>query len=215
MKSALKASVAAVVLVLGTAAATADTIQLGSYETGGASLGNANTAVAFVGSSTATFALDPDGVWAAPGANSEWVSNNAGSGPGGSVVEASGIYSYTTSFTTQPGNAYTGSISILADDTTDVLFNGITIEPEGPLGSDAKCADAAPNCRTPTLIILPSGDFVSGVNTLQFDLQQTIASTGLDFYGAVNSAAVPEPESLLLLSTGLFSAAGFLRRKLL
>ncbi|WP_125487409.1 hypothetical protein [Edaphobacter aggregans] len=135
----MKTSTFGAVLALVTAFASADSIQLGSYQTGGSNLGNGNTAVAFVGGSTTTFALNPDGVWASAGANSFWVSNNAGSGPEGSVVEPNAVYSYTTTFTILFSN-YTGSISILADDTTDVIFNGHMLDPEGNLGSDAHCA---------------------------------------------------------------------------
>lgn len=214
MKRHWKVSVLGAALTLTSALALADTIQLGSYQTGGPSLGNNNTAVAFSGSSTTTFALNPSNVWAAPGANSVWVSNNAGSGPTGGVVLPAGTYTYTTLFTTLAGNTYTGSISVLADDTTDVIFNGHVIEPEGVLGADTHCASGAPNCSTPTLVTLPAADFVTGVNVLQFDLTQTVASAGLDFYGsAIGVGAVPEPGSLMLLGTGLFGAAGVLLRK--
>jgi PEP-CTERM motif len=216
MKLYSKASVfGAGMLALMTVFASADTIQLGSFQTGGSNLGNGNTAVAFVGSPSTTFALNPSTVWAPAGANSVWVSNNAGSGPTGSVVEPSAIYSYITTFTTLSSN-YSGSIWVLADDTTDVIFNGHTVQTAGTIGSDAHCADGPPNCSTPTLVILPTGDFLTGLNTLQFDVQQKIVDTGLDFYGSVasvTSSAVPEPGTLLLLGTGLFGSAAVLMRK--
>jgi hypothetical protein len=213
MKLCLKGSICGAILTLITAFASADTIQLGSYQTLGPNMGNNNTATAFIGSPTTTFALNPSTVWAAPGPNSVWVSNNANSGPGGSVVEPAGTYSYDTSFATLASNIYTGSISILADDTSDVIFNGHTLEPEGTLGADTHCAAGTPNCSIPTLIILPSADFVAGVNTLQFDVDQTIASTGLDFYGSAAGVFTPEPGTLLLLGTGLIGSAAFLLRR--
>lgn len=218
MKLSSQVSVFAAVLALASIFAPAETIQLGSYQTGGPNLGNNNTAVAYVGSSTTTFALDPAGVWAAPGANSVWVSNNAGSGPTGSFVAPSGTYTYTTLFNTVAGNTYTGSIMLLADDTADVIFNGHSLLALGLLGSDKKCADSGPNCTTPTLVILPSAFFVTGVNQLTFDLTQTIAAAGLDFSGSAigtvgSTSPVPEPGTLFLLGTGLIASAGLLMRR--
>jgi hypothetical protein len=218
MKLFKQVSVFGVALALTTALASAETIQLGSYQTGGSNLGNNNTAVAYIGSPTTTYALNPGTVWAPAGPNSVWVSNNSGSGPGGGVVLPAGNYSYTTTFTTLAGNTYTGSVWVLADDTTSILFNGHVVASAGVLGSNAHCADGTPNCNIPTLITLPSTFFLTGVNTLQFDLQQTIASAGLDFYGsatgAVGSApSVPEPGTLFLLGTGLIGSAGLLMRK--
>ncbi len=217
MKLSMQVSVFGAVLAFATAFASAETIQLGSYQTGGPTLGNNNTAVSYIGSSSTTYALDPGSAWAAAGSHSVWVSNNPGSGPGGSYIAPSGNYTYTTTFNTIAGNTYAGSIWVLADDTSSVLFNGHTLVAQGALGSDAHCADGAPNCRTPTLVDLPSAFFLDGLNTLQFDLRQTVLSAGLDFYGSAvaqtATGAAPEPATIFLLGTALVGSAGFLLRR--
>lgn len=217
MRRSSQVSLLGAMFALFTVLASADSIQIGSYQTGGPNLGNNNTAVAFLGSSSTTYALTPGFVWAPAGPNSVWVSNNPGSEPGGSYVAPSGIYSYTTTFNTLTGNTYSGSLWILADDTAAILFNGHLLESAGTLGSDAHCADGPPNCRTPTQITLPSDYFLTGLNTLQFDLQQTVLSAGLDFYGSAagtnGPSPVPEPGTLFLLGTGLIGSAGLLSRR--
>jgi hypothetical protein len=200
-----------------TVLASAESIQIGSYQTGGLNLGNDNTAVAFLGSSSTTYALNPGSAWAPAGPNSVWVSDNPNSGPNGSYIAPGGIYSYVTTFHTLAGNTYSGSLWVLADDTAAIIFNGHLLQSAGTLGSDTHCADGPPNCRTPTLVTLPSSFFLTGLNTLQFDLQQTVLSAGLDFYGSAvgdsGSSPVPEPGTLFLLGTGLIASAGLLFRR--
>lgn len=203
-------------LIFTTAFASADTIQLGSYgenANGITVTGNANTALAISGGST--YNIGDGGVWtpAVGGTSnlSSWVSQNPGNYPGGSNVEANGIYTFTSTFDLTNAD-YAGSISVMADDTTDVYLNGNLVQTFAG-GANSTCQTMQPNCVTPLLVTLPYGDFNTGVNTLTFDVHQTNGSAeGLDFSGSISS--VPEPSSLVLLGTGLLGSAGALMRKM-
>ncbi len=236
MKNILKLSALAAVIAATAMYASADplppdTIQLGSYATGWSNMGNANTAMNFAAfnstSSTPTwgtgssFYENPSNVWSAALPNSTWVGSTSTSGPVGTVNPDFGFYTYTTNFSALMP-FYSGTLSVLADDTTAVYLNGNLLIPAGALGTDTHCADKAPTCGVVDTVSLHGVALMSGMdaNTLTFVVQQagtgpvggTGDPSGVDFNASLTS--VPEPSTLMMLGTGLLGSAGALFRRM-
>lgn len=212
----LRSFVAAVVTLSASLAAHADTLSLGSYGTGTTAPGSVVNSSVTYGASGATYDISPNGVWAGPLSNSSWVSFNPGTSPTSSgnptYVAPNGTYTYSTTFTAT--DATSGSITVLADDTTDILLNGNIVASAGS-GQAAHCTVTVPNCLEPVTFALDGSYFVDGLNTLTFNVDQDWHNgTGLDFTGSVQTGVTPEPSSFLLLGTGLLGAAGVLRKRM-
>lgn len=240
MKHIGKFAVLGAVLAITSSFAFADTITMGSYATGASAGVDLNTAMNYAGTNpfsvppatastptilsgtASTYTLAPAGVWNAALSNSSWIGYASTAGPGGTNPPY-GYYQFTTKFTALAAttDSYAGSIDVQADDTVEVLLNGVVIVPFGALGGNSHCADNAPTCSYGDVVNLSDLSLLSGVdaNTLTFIVEQAgteavgLDPSGVDFDASLVGSPAPEPSSLMLLGTGLVGAAGLFYRR--
>ena len=204
----------------------ASTISLGSFSSTSLNPGFDNNATLYVpgsstvnNGSTATYDVSAGTIWHSAMGSSSYVSFDPGTGSNLTYVAPNGDYVYSTTFDTgsktSTDGPWTGSMTILADDTVSVFLNGVLILDSagmmGPGNSYSHCSDTGPNCLTP--LTFSFAGILDGSNVLTFDVEQVNGyNEGLDYVGTISSDLVPEPSSLSLMSTGMAGLACFARR---
>jgi PEP-CTERM motif len=161
----------------------------------------------------ATVNISSNPAWASALPGSNWISFTDTGNPSDAsfyTVPNGTAVTFTQTFNLN-GTVTGATLSVLADDTTAVILNGVTIYNAALGGSYPTCSSQPIGC-----LINTEGAFTfsnlapylndNGVNTLQFVVYQEAGSSyGLDYSGNITTA--PEPASLGLLAAGLIGVA--------
>ena len=203
-----------------TLAAKADTVTLdssGSTTNNSVALGLTNAG--------ATQAIVGNAAWAAPLAGSRWISftttgdtsnSNFYTVPNGTAVTFEQTFMLN-------GTVTSAFLDVLADDTTSVVINGMSLYSANLNGSYPTCSSITIGCLTSTEGVFNTAQLLpylisNGMNTIDFTVYQKAGSSfGLDYAGSITTnnpnTATPEPGTLLMLGMGM-GALGLAATKL-
>jgi hypothetical protein len=158
----------------------------------------------------------PFTAWTSDTLSSEWISPRATEA--GSQSDPAGEYIYQETFNLtglDPASVViTGKWT--ADNYGYIVVNGTRVS----LGTDGNIPNAAGEFKNFTSFVLNSSNanFVSGINTIQFDVFNTTTGspdiTGLDVdFRSATASPTPEPASLTLMSAGMVALGLFARKR--